>query len=558
MRRRRFYLILASIGVSSLALRALVPPFPLYGAVHDDELMVRLAASLRRGNWLGDYAAQGHLTLSKPPGYPIFLAASSWFPWAPTITIHLLALAGALVFLRELRLIGTPRWVVAAGFALIAFCPFWFGDQLSRVYREGLLASLTMVAIGLAFAVRRRLADPTCAWWSTWRSRAASLATSGALGVVVSLYVATKPSWHGFALLVGTTVSTAITSWSGRPTKRQALIITALFSVLLVGATTVVGYSVAQNQRRYGVAALDTFASGPFKDALNAWSSVRTDSPRRYVQVDAQQREAVYAISPTARELRPFLEYGPGYGWRGSSCASPMKICDESGAWFPWELRDAVQRSGLGESPTQFNRTLAQVAGDIRSACSDGRLACGPEGLAPGIGPLTTLPRRELIDAVVLGAEWLLRPEAGTGLRTVDPQASEDVDDWRLIVDGLPAPVPESTYRANAASLGSALKLLETLYRGLWTPLMIIGLVGMVSPMAHDRTRKALPYRYAQGGLLLAVGVLLAQLALLEVGSGMYVSAGGILYLLPAIPPLLAFAVLGAAQLEELIAARKR
>jgi hypothetical protein len=54
---------------------------------HDDQLFIRLAASLIQGQWLGEY---DNLTLAKGAFYPIWVALSFWLGVPLVLAQHLL------------------------------------------------------------------------------------------------------------------------------------------------------------------------------------------------------------------------------------------------------------------------------------------------------------------------------------------------------------------------------------------------------------------------------------------------------------------------------------
>ena len=147
MNRREFRLLSSAVLMVSILLRYLVQPNPLYGATHDDELMVRMAASILRGDWLGSYSDHGHMILSKPAGYPLFLAWSHFLPWAPTVTVHLILLSGVILVARELRAMGLGRGTVLFFITISSLHPQWFGSQMSRIYRDGFLAALVFLGL---------------------------------------------------------------------------------------------------------------------------------------------------------------------------------------------------------------------------------------------------------------------------------------------------------------------------------------------------------------------------------------------------------------------------
>ena len=68
---RRFWLYAALIAALSLWLRDGTPIWAITDAGHDDQLFLRHASSILKGDWLGHY---DRLTHAKPPFYSIFIA----------------------------------------------------------------------------------------------------------------------------------------------------------------------------------------------------------------------------------------------------------------------------------------------------------------------------------------------------------------------------------------------------------------------------------------------------------------------------------------------------
>jgi len=103
------------ITAAGLALRTTIPALVIWSSPHDDEALMRIAASIMKGDWLGPWGAQQvpHITLAKGPGYPLFLAAIHWTGLGPTVAAYLLYLGGALLLAVTLRSRLGPRWFVA-------------------------------------------------------------------------------------------------------------------------------------------------------------------------------------------------------------------------------------------------------------------------------------------------------------------------------------------------------------------------------------------------------------------------------------------------------------
>ena len=529
MRRKKFRLLMISLICVSVALRYLVLPNPVYGSPHDDELLVRLGANILRGNWLGNYGS--HMLLSKPAGYPMFLAWTHFLPWAPTMTVHIIQLVGILLIARELRSMNMSRGLVLLFVALSALHPQWYGQQMSRIYRDGLLTALTFLALGLSLWLGRII--PVWLASKQIRNRVILEVTIVSLmtGITLSWSIATKPGWYPLAIVVlGFSVRRIfLTSWRNWLPRLAVVGISAI-----IGLFSIVGYVVLMNQHHYGVSRLDTFSAGSFPDALNKWASVESDDTRKYIQVDASQRKRVYAVSPTAKKLETYLEIDPGNGWRGAPCNSPLKICDESSSWFAWDLRDAMHSAGLDNSAKQFEASFAQILHDITSACHTEKFQCSNSGIAPGVVSLADISKRELIDAYATATDWLVFNDIGYTTRGgVAPEGSNTTV-WDEVVKGLPDRTVLNPYRPEVSAIGNTITLLQRLYGIIWPPLFLIATVHFVTSLFSKARIRGLQLISLMAilGLVLFIG----QLALLEASSGMYLTSGKTLYMLPAFP----------------------
>lgn len=542
MSRRKFRLLTLSLVCTSLALRYLVLPNPLYGATHDDELIVRLGASILRGDWLGNYSDRGHMLLSKPAGYPLFLAWTHFLPWAPTMTVHLILLAGILLVARELRYMNMSRVFILLFIALSALHPQWFGAEMSRIYRDGLLAALTFLGLGLSLWLGRII--PTWIQKKLFRERVAVevLIVSLLSGLTLSWSIATKPGWYPLAIVMFVLSTRRMicirkVNWAIWLPRLAA---TAVVGV--IGVTSIVGYVMLQNQRHYGISQLDSFSAGSFPDAINSWSSVKSDDSRKYILVDATQRKRVYAVSPTAKKMEPFLDVAPGVGWRSAACSSTLQICDESAAWFVWDLRDAMHSAGLDTSAKEFEASFAQISRDITTACRANTFQCSNSGIAPGVVSLGEMSKREIVDGYATAVTWLIFPSIGYTTRGgVAPDGSV-TQDWDLVVRGLPDRTALNIYRPEVTAVGNTISLLQSLYAIIFPLLVLIALVNFVTSFFINSRIHGLQLisLISIFGIILFIG----QLALLEASSGMYLTIGKGLYLLPAFSYLLLFTVI--------------
>ena len=135
----------------------------------------------------------------------------------------------------------------------------------------------------------------------------------------------------------------------------------------------------------YGIyTTVDIKAKG-FVQAYSALMRVKSQY-KPFIPVPREAREKIYQISPTFKELQPFLETSNGF--ISTSCRVIPSTCQEkdyAGGWFIWALRDAVARAGYYVDANQTDSFYQKIAREINQACDEQKLDCKPfrKSLAP-------------------------------------------------------------------------------------------------------------------------------------------------------------------------------
>jgi len=371
------FALYAAISATSLWLRSAVPAMALGGEMHDDFLFVRQAYHLGAGAWLGPF---DNLTLAKGMGYPAFILAAFLSGLPLKLAEHVVYLAAA----------GMTAWIVARMarsrllglilFAVLAFNPLLWHEQLARVIREGLYGSLSLAVVVLT-------ASAILGYHWGWRFRPHRLVLFVAAGLIGGVYWLTREEgvWlaPALAVLLGAVCLDAFTRWRSGA-RRAALRLTAVTAVGVAAAGLVaagiVGSVAAANRASYGIFASSEFHGSAFPAAYGALSRIRHDAWRRHVVLPKDVREKAYAVSAAARELRPSLDGEHGELWREIGCAQTQTSpCPEIlSGWFMWALRDAVAAAGHYASGRDADAFYRRLAGEINAACDDGRLPCLP------------------------------------------------------------------------------------------------------------------------------------------------------------------------------------
>lgn len=366
-----FYAALAFIFVVSMWLRNAFPIFAIASAMHDDALFVKLADSISRGDWLGDY---NNLTLAKGIGYPLFLVANHIAGLPLKLSEHLFYLLAAL-FLASLfgKLYGS-RWASLATFALLAFIPTaWNPGVSGRVMREGLYVSLSLFLLGLAIrcfvlAKAASLADDLREKWVFLLL----------LGLVGGVYWLTRE--EGVWLLPSAVIILAYWLWSRWPALRPRRAAALFVALPLLSAMLVIGAVNTLNYHWYGVFRNNDFRSTDFVSAYGALSRIKHDHWQRFVVFPSDARERAYRFSSAARELRPSFEGRLGANWRQTGCnQTGISPCPEIlSGWFMWALRDAVAAGGHYRSATDARLFYTRLASEINVACDQHAEECLP------------------------------------------------------------------------------------------------------------------------------------------------------------------------------------
>jgi hypothetical protein len=534
----------------SLWLRAQYPAIGIW-AVFDDQLFVRLAASLGMGDWLGPYDA---LTHAKGMFYSLFILVNHASGLPLKLTEHAVYLLVALFVARAVaRLSGEGRLALPL-FAVLAFSPYVWTQPAARIVREGLYMSLSLLVFGLWalwLAGPRRgmrlgigVGAASAAYWLTREE---------GVWLLPALAVLALP-WLAFeyrALAEGT-----------RATRARALAraVAARLGPPLATCVALLAAVAALNQAYYGVFRLNDLRAGtPFARAYGALARVEHEHWRRYVVFPAEARRKVYAVSPAARELSPFFEGEDGRFWVTVSraypapwgCAEASLACNDEilSAWFVWALREAVRRAGYYHDARATDHFYKRLAKEINLACDQGRLACHPK--RDGVTPVwrahylqdTFEMSRRVLDTLVHFAD---HPLGGRQ----DPLTAEQrwllevASNSRFGAEAAPDAAPVGAVRRDTLRLALTQGLAWT-YRIVVPVLAGVALLAYFALLAATRFGRGAPGdRWAvvlMTGLLVAVATRVALLGFLEATS---IPSNNIQYLSAALPFFLLFITL--------------
>ncbi len=382
--------------------------FAIGGADHDERLFLNLASNLLKGDWLGQY---NRLTLIKGCFYPIWIALAFVSGVPLLLAQHLLYVSACSLLVVALSSRLKSPAILALIYLILLFNPMEYG--ILRVLREGIYPALTLLVIAGALGIVFR--------WD--RPLRCLLRWSMLLGCALSAFLLTREEgvWIAPAVLMFVGLAAHRIWKTPMPGRMLRLLLCCILPFGVCGAALSV--VSAMNWFHYGVFTTVESKSREFLAAYGALTRVKHANWSASVPVPREARFRIYSASPVFGELEPFLEGDIGNAWAMVEGGGE----DIRGGWFMWALRDAVEAAGhcsSGAAEASYYRSLAK---DVNSACSEGRLECGPQR-ASLMPPFRAEYVRPLAGAFLSGVTYLV------GFRDFDPHPPKSLGDDDLLV----------------------------------------------------------------------------------------------------------------------------
>lgn len=359
-------------------------------AGYDDGLYLSLAQHLVDGAWLGPLNL---ITLLKPPGYPLWIAANHFVGVPLHLSEHALYAAACALFVSAIRPVLPSPWARVALFALLLFQPMALASSTLRYVRDALYTAqvlgFTACLVGLVTFVEAPLRK-------IWQWSVAAGLIAGGLWLVRDENVVLAPAIAVAALMIGAHL------WRRRPVDWLSRVL-AMAAAVPIAASLLLPVAWL-NYRHYGFFGVSEFRSRPLNDAMGALATVDTTQHRRWVIVARETRERIYAQSAAFRELQPVFAVrqdlwgaiGPVmFDWDQKVQLAEMATgtlldtaCQENVAWddaamkaeimtgwFVLALREAVELAGYFTVPQRMEY-LSRLAAEVNDACEAGTLTC--------------------------------------------------------------------------------------------------------------------------------------------------------------------------------------
>lgn len=363
---KRNYLVLI-LSTVFLVFRAHYPVAVFTTSGADDGLYLKLAASILKGEWLGEF---DQFTNVKGPFLSLFIALSWIVGLNYAQAVALVQLAASLLLFKALNATGVTRAVSHAAFAILVFHPFMIP---TRILRTEIYSSIAIAAVALLILLFHRKIDKSS--WRTWLSIC--------LGFLLGLSLILRDDTHWLVLtLAGLFFIYALVS-------HRYL---ATFSLLCAVAVSALIPSVAvasMNYVNYGAFVVSDLYGGEFGEFQSKLKSLGDRENPDYILVSMEQMRMLGESSPKFAEMLPFLE-GPGLQWgQNAACGLLPSTCGEIGAgWLSFALRDAASSLGYYSSAQQAEDYWRSINEEFTRACRIKSLSC-TRPVLPGVSVVT-------------------------------------------------------------------------------------------------------------------------------------------------------------------------
>jgi hypothetical protein len=326
---------------------------------HDDQFFLQRAQC---GYWFDE--GYSHFSFIKEPIYPLFGSLCYLLCIPLRLATEIVYLAAAALFCWSLVRRRPQVWVGIIVFAACVLHPMRFA-VFRHTTADALYPSLLLLALGCLLvqvqdagrpgALRRGLFSGV-SLGLLWNTRAETPLVAFLLLVFVATgaygAVRNAPTWRSAG-------KQWLTEWALPP-----LGIAAISLAILTA-----------NYARFGVWAVRDLSAPGYWEAYQSLVVIKPERPLRCVPVTREVRLKAYAVSPSFRELQPYLEGELGERYAGYGRAyydlPPGEI---AGGWFCWAVRDAAAATGHCGSSAQAEAFYRQIAGELRAAAGDGRV----------------------------------------------------------------------------------------------------------------------------------------------------------------------------------------
>ncbi|MCI8599874.1 MAG: hypothetical protein HFJ10_15780 [Lachnospiraceae bacterium] len=362
--KKELFLLLFLIGMG-LVKQFLVYNLPLMAVpkgIHDDWIMVHLADTLRRGQWLGEY---NDLTLTKGMFFPLYLAVCNFLHLSYLNTTALFYTVSCMVFVYGVRPLLKRYWACGAVYLLLLWNPVSYSLQaFQRVYRNSISYAQVLLIFGGFLALYLRKKEPLKKH-IFWMLMAAA-------GTVSFFYTREDAIWIVPFLAVFLIVYLISLFDLWRKTKERQYFGKGLLVLLPFLLLWVTGQWIAsQNLKYYDIRTTNELQDSGFAKMYHSMMAVKPNEDIPGVTITSEKIARMCDACPTLKKLEPYFQTSKEY-WAGpEGDADTWEVRD---GWVFWIVRTALAQAGYYENGAMANEICLQIRDELEAAMDAGLL----------------------------------------------------------------------------------------------------------------------------------------------------------------------------------------
>ncbi len=364
-KKKKEILLILFFAMMGLIKQFLVCDLPIMAVpkgIHDDWLMVHLADTLRKGQWLGTY---NDLTLTKGMFFPLYLAVCNLFKLSYLNVTALFYTVSCAVFVYALRPVLKKYRVQALTYTLLLWSPISYSLQaFQRVYRNSISYCQVLLIFGgfLALYLRRKEPVKKHIFWMV----------TAAVGLTSFYYTREDAIWILPFLLVFTAVYLGNLYGCRKETKQRQYVIKAIVLLMpflcLWGSGKIIS---VMNEKYYETDTINELQDGGFSEMYKSMMAVKPEEDIPGVTMTSEKIARMCEVCPTLKELEPYIKSSKEL-WAGEEGdADSWEVRD---GWVFWIFRTALAQAGYYENGAAANDICLKIRDELEEAMDAGLL----------------------------------------------------------------------------------------------------------------------------------------------------------------------------------------
>ncbi len=344
-----------------------IQPLRIKNTAHDDGMFIKRAASMLRGHWLGTY---NDITLSKGVIGILFIAFNSKIHLSYLLANQILYFVACFVFVKMLKHLTKNKIVLLIIYLILLFNPISYSDAVSYVYRDGIYISFILLLVALTFEMFFHYKDKL----------KNVIIYQILLGIILAsiIYCREETLWIAPYVILAFLVTVLFIIFDKQCLNKVKRIVTILGIPLIIFLGYIFTISTL-NYICYDRFITNDFTSKEFKDAYGALTRIKPTNYLKRVPLNKYDRQRLYALSPTFKELEDFLESSNSTKYLHEISQNGQTYYDYQEGFLYWAVREAVCAKGYCVNAKSTQKYYQKLAKEINSLCDNKKIECLPK-----------------------------------------------------------------------------------------------------------------------------------------------------------------------------------